>query len=265
VAAFDRDEFGLGLARSAGEVVAAHSPSLLARLDVDGLPGSVETAAVGRPLHELLARRPHSLVDSVAQWVVDMGVATVVPPEQLAPERQRLASDVLPAWGAHGAPDDLLLCLPPVPGVLQHNDLGSWNIVSDGIGFTAVDWESARRVGMPLWDLLYLLADALVRMEGPGDADTMVDRCLALFRGTSPYSSTLFGWVRTAVARLGIAPEAVGPLATLCWMHHGLSATVRKSALEAAPPAELGHLARLAGPWLADRELGPTWSAWRGP
>ena len=263
VAAFDRDEIGLGLARSAGEVVAAHSPSLLARLDVDGLPGSVESAAVGRPLLELLAHRPRSLVDSIAQWIVDMGVATVEPPERLVPEQHRLASEVLPAWVAHGAPTDLLLSLPPVPGVLQHNDLGSWNIVSDGVGFTAVDWESARAVGMPLWDLLYLLADALVRMQGPGDADTMLHRCMALFRGASPYSSTLFGWIRAAVARLGIPPEAVGPLTTLCWMHHGLSATLRRSALQGAPPAQLGHLARLAGPWLADRDLGPTWSSWR--
>jgi hypothetical protein len=116
---------------------------------------------------------------------------------------------------------------------------------------------------MPLWDLLYLLADALVRMEGPTDIDTMVSRCLALFRGSSPYSSTLFGWIRVAVDRLGLPPEAVGPLATLCWMHHGLSGTLRQSALDGAQPAELGHLARLAGPWLADRDLGPTWSCWR--
>jgi hypothetical protein len=261
--AFDRDEIGLGLARSAGEVVAAHAPALLTRVDVDGLPASVETAAAGRPLLERLPRRPRSLIDSIARWVVDMGVATVVPPEGLVPERNRLARDVVPAWVSHGAPTDLLLGLPPVPGVLQHNDLGSWNIVSDGRDFTAVDWESARSVGMPLWDLLYLLADALVRMEGPADVDTMVSRCLELFRGGSPYSPTLFGWIQVAVARLGIPTDVVGPLATLCWMHHGLSAARRQSALEGAPPAELGHLARLAGPWLADPDLGPTWSCWR--
>ncbi|MFL6132378.1 MAG: hypothetical protein ACJ72A_06235 [Nocardioidaceae bacterium] len=262
VDAFDRDAIGLGLAHSAGEPVAAHAPSLLARLDADGLPGSVETAAAGRPLVERLARRPRPLIDSIARWVVEMGMATAAPPERLEPERRRLSTDVLPTWVARGATTDLLARLPPVPGVLQHNDLGSWNILTDGRDFTAVDWESARAVGMPLWDLLYFLADALVRMEGPADVEVMERRCLALFRGGSPYSSTLFGWVRLAVAGLSIPPEAVGRLATLCWMHHGLSATLRESALGGAQPAPLGHLARLAAPWLADRALGPTWSQW---
>ena len=157
----------------------------------------------------------------------------------------------------------MLTRLPPIPGVLQHNDLGSWNIVTNGREFSAVDWESARAVGMPLWDLFYFLADALVRMEGPADALTMQHRCLALFRGGSPYSSTLFAWVRAAVARLRIPPEVVGPLATLCWTHHGLSGKLRQSALAGAPPAEPGHIAGLAAPWLADRDLGLAWSRWR--
>jgi hypothetical protein len=99
-------------------------------------------------------------------------------------------------------------------------------------------------------------------MEGAADAEVMVRRSLALFRGESRHSARLFGWVRLAVARLGVPPDAVGPIATLCWMHHGLSAPLRESALAGAPPAPLGHLARLAGPWLADRDLGPTWSRW---
>src|SRR3954451_22103711 len=266
VDAFDRDETGLHLAASAGGTVSAHAPSLVARLEVDGLPGSVETAAAGRPLVDRLVRRPGPVVDAITRWVVDVGISTAVPPDRLEHGGESLSTEVLPAWAARGAPadllDDLLAGLPPVPGVLQHNDLGSWNILTDGRDFTVVDWESARAVGMPLWDLLYFLADALIRMEGPADVELMERRCLALFRGSSPYSSTLFGWVRTAVARLGVPPEAVGRLATLCWMHHGLSAPVRESALAGAPPAPLGHLARLAGPWLADRDLGPTWSRW---
>jgi hypothetical protein len=262
VAAFERDEVGLGLAASAGDLVAAHAPSLVTRLEVDGLPGSVETGAAGRPLLDRLAGRPLRLVDAIADWVVETGLSTAVPPDRLGPEVRRLSTEVLPAWVARGAPADLLTGLAPVPGVLQHNDLGSWNILTDGRGFTVVDWESARAVGLPLWDLLYFLADALVRMEGPGGPGVLERRCLALFRGESRYSSTLFGWVRRAVDRLGLPPEAVGPLATLCWMHHGLSAGLRESALAGAAPAPLGHLARLAGPWLADPELGTTWSRW---
>ncbi|MGI9155911.1 MAG: hypothetical protein ACR2FG_04655 [Marmoricola sp.] len=263
-AAFDRDEVGLGLAADAAGVVAAHAPRLLARLEVDGLPMSVESAAVGRPLLDLLSTGDAlRMVDAVAAWVVEVGASTAVPARALDGERARLAHEVLPHWLDHGAPHDLLESLSTVPGVLQHNDLGSWNVVTDGHVFRAVDWESARRCGLPLWDLIYLLGDALVRLDGPADPDVLLRRCLELFRGTGPGSPTLFRWVRAAVTRLGLPAEAVGPVATMCWLHHGLSATARVGALAGADAAPLGHLARLAGPWLADPDLGPAWSAWR--
>lgn len=261
-ASFFRDEAGLRVVSSAGGAAAAHAPSHLGRFEVSGLAASVETAAPGRPLLGMLPGRPVALLDAIAEWVVRVGEETSTPPAALHSERDRLTREVLPRWRAHGVPRDLVSALPAVPGVLQHNDLGSWNIVTDGRSFTAVDWESARSVGMPMWDLVYLLADALVRMEGPADPDTQLRRCLDLFRGRSPLSSTLFGWVRTAVRRLGLPPESVGPLTTLCWLHHGLSADTRGDALGHAAAAPLGHLARLAEPWLADPALGPTWSAW---
>ena len=53
-------------------------------------------------------------------------------------------------------PADLVERVAAVPAVVQHNDLGSWNIVSGGpAGFTAVDGKSACAEGMPLWDLAY--------------------------------------------------------------------------------------------------------------
>jgi hypothetical protein len=266
-APFRRDEAGLGLAGSAGPVVAARAPVMLGRFEVAGIAASVETAAAGRPLLELLRRGgrpgvPAGLLDSIAGWVVAMGVATAAPPAALAPERARLEREVLPPWRHAGAPVELVRALPELPAVLQHNDLGSWNVVTDGQDFTAVDWESARLVGLPLWDLLYLLADCLVRLDGPAPAEALVARALALFRGESARSPALFAWVRRAVTALHIPPEAVGPIATLCWLHHGLSADVRGAALAGAAPAPTGHLARLAAPWLTDPALGPAWSAW---
>ena len=146
--------------------------------------------------------------------------------------------------------------------MLQHNDLGSWNVISDGQGFMAIDWESARPAGLPLWDLCYFLADALPRLEGPADRDTYLDRTLRLFGGHSQYSALLFRWVRAAVTALAIPPVAVGPVVTLCWLHHGLSADARARALGGSAAAPLGHLAVLGSHWLADPGLGPSWSAW---
>jgi hypothetical protein len=169
---------------------------------------------------------------------------------------------VLPAWRRFGAPADLVERLPDVPAVLQHNDLGTWNIVTDGRAFMAIDWESARPAGMPLWDLCYFLADALPRLEGSADRDTYLNRTLTLFAGHSAHSALLFRWIREAVRALQIPPAAVGPLVTLCWLHHGLSADARTRALGASRAAPLGHLGLMGPHWLVHPALGPSWSAW---
>ena len=260
---FTRDEEGLALVGSAGGTTAAHAPTHLGRLHVAGHVGSVESAAPGRPLLELLGSAPLPLVERIAAWVLQMGTATAAPAAALQPERQRLEREVLPAWRPLGVPDDLVAALPDLPAVLQHNDLGTWNVMTDGHAFMAVDWESARSAGMPLWDLCYFLADALPRAEGPADPGTYLARTLSLFAGRSPHSPVLFGWVRAAVEALQIPPAAVGPLVTLCWLHHGLSAELRGRALAASAAAPLGHLALLGRHWLADPALGSSWSAWR--
>ena len=55
--------------------------------------------------------------------------------------------------------------------------------MTDGRAFMAIDWESARPAGMPLWDLCYFLADALPRLEGSADRETYLNRTLTLFAG----------------------------------------------------------------------------------
>jgi hypothetical protein len=160
-------------------------------------------------------------------------------------------------------PPDLVDRLPELPPVLQHNDLGSWNIVSDGQRFTVLDWESARESGLPLWDLLYFAADVLARLDGPADATTLVRRTVQVFAGQSPHSAHLFRWLRAATEASGVPRSALGPLATLCWVHHAGSAALRSADLLGAPPAPSGHLALLAPAWLAHPALGISWPAAR--
>jgi hypothetical protein len=159
--------------------------------------------------------------------------------------------------------NDLVARIPPVVGVLQHNDLGSWNILADDHDFTVVDWESSRRVGFPLWDLLYFLGDVVPRLEGPAPPSELLDRAVALFAGRSPRSPHLFRWLRRAVVRLEIPHDAVGAIATMCWLHHGLSGEARRAALHGASAAAAGHLAELGHRWLNDAALGTEWPAWR--
>jgi hypothetical protein len=268
---FARDEKGLGLAHEAGGAVARHAPRLLGRLTIDGLHASVETAAPGGRLRDAL-RGPSSdrgkmaMVDRVAAWIVEMGRSTAAAPEALAEERLRLAREVLPPWAAQGFPPGLVQDLPPLPAVLQHNDMGAWNMVVDGTAFTVVDWESARRHGLPLWDLVYFLTDALGALDGAVTEAEQDEHARRLFRGELPSSEALFGWLRRAVAELGLPPDAVGPVVTLGWLHHGLSHLARDASLEQAAQ---GHgravpaIERIAPLWLADPALGPTWERWR--
>jgi hypothetical protein len=205
-------------------------------------------------------------VERIAAWIVEVARQTAAARPAIEPELARLRRDVVPAWSEDGAGDDLLDGLERVPAVLQHNDLGTWNVVVDGTGFTAVDWESARAAGLPLWDLLYFLSYAVVavdRVALPQHEQHLVD----LFLGRGPSAPLLFRWVRRAVAELGIDADAVGRLATTCWLHHGRSHVRRDAAVRAAggEPAEAitSLPRRLARRWLREPGLGAGWDRWR--
>jgi hypothetical protein len=271
---FDRDERGLGIAAAGGEIVRRRAPRLLGRFEVAGLPASVETEAVGSRLTHLLLGRSRrtdkvGAIEAVAAWTLDVARATARPSDQLAWERGRLAEVVVPRWRNRGVPGDLVERVGRVPGVLQHNDLGSWNIVARPAGeFTAVDWESARAVGFPLWDLAYFLTDALTCLDGASATDDRRDaHNVRLFRGELPSSEILFRWLRSSAEALGIPKESVAPIVTLCWLHHGLSGGHRRATVDLHTAGEAGaalaDAERIARLWLTADGLGPGWAAWQ--
>ena len=260
----DRDERALQAVAAAGGAAAARAPRFVGRFEVSGLAASIETAAAGRRLSAVLSSAAsrsakRKSVDAVAEWIVRVGVETRH--DGVAPELERLRT-VVDSWP--DAPNDLLNGLSGLPAVLQHNDLGTWNIISDGgSDFTAVDWESANPSGLPLWDLWYFLADALRLLDGEDAADT--GAFARLFRGEASSSPELFRWTRTAVDALGIPAEEVGKLATLCWLHHGLSHEARGAAVDRmAAGGETLTTAASSYPhaWLSDPALGSGWRSW---
>jgi hypothetical protein len=270
---FERDERGLAVAAAGGSAVQRHSPRLVARFAVDGFEASLETAAIGPTLtahlHGRASRtRKIATLQAIAAWVVEIATSTAAPPEALAPELDGLAEQVVPRWGLAGTGLDPRARLAGVPATLQHNDLGSWNIVVDGADFTALDWEDARPHGAPLWDLLYMLMDALAHLDGvPNAVEEREHHFAALFRGELESSRLLFHWLREAVARLELPREAVPELAALCWMDHGVPPEGRQEALwqhdEDAPPGFWPQvLERFARRWLTDPGLGRRWPAW---
>ena len=268
---FEREEASLSNLDALPPNMRRHAPQLLGRFEVDGLPASVETAAPGSTLNTLLSRQtpdPLGLIGSIADWIVAVGRATQLPPETLRQELERLDTAVVPAWSADGAPQGLAASIRPIPAVLQHNDLGSWNILTDRQTFVVVDWESSCRAGLPLWDLVYFLTDALGFLGSPSGGGPTTDASLALLRGDLDTSAFLFDRVRNAAAALKVQSDAIGPIVTLGWLHHGLSATARAASGAAhgaatGRPSATGHLQQLAQPWLSDPALGVTWAALR--
>jgi hypothetical protein len=262
---FNREEAGLQHAVAAGGAAARRAPRLLGRVEVDGYEASVETAAVGMRLAGMLqahgSRQKKLLaVEAVVAWLVEVARETRGAAGSASAEIDRLRREVLPHWPEVDV--QVLSDLDRLAGVLQHNDLGAWNILAGRAGaFTVVDWESARACGLPLWDLWYFLAHTLVLVDAR-DSDP-VDAFARLFRGELPSSALLFRWTRTAAAAAGVAPDLVGRLATLCWLHHGLSRSRRAEALEIHAPtakAVTWPAARFARAWLSDPALGTTWS-----
>jgi len=268
---FDDDERGLRLAHAAGDIIAGHVPRLVGRFDVDGLYASLETAASGRKLRDAL-RAPGDragklrLVERLADWIVSLGSLTAVSPEAIAAERDRLRRHVVPRWRELGVDASLVENLPPLTGVTQHNDLGTWNVVADAHDFTVVDWENARAAGFPLWDLVYFLTDALVLLDGSDTAEHLPARMARLFAGEAPSSTLLFAWVRRAVEAAAAPADSVGAIVTLCWLSHSHALDAHKADLAARiphDPARLHGLEGMARTWMEHPALGPTWSVWR--
>ncbi|MBA3432487.1 MAG: hypothetical protein H0U08_00165 [Actinobacteria bacterium] len=267
---FDNDARGLKLAHAAGDVIAAHVPQLVGRFDVDGVHASLETAAAGRRLRDVLLtpggrRAKLTLIERIATWILELGRLTQASPESMRAERERLRTEVIPRWSEQGVPYDLVDELPPVPAVAQHNDLGTWNVVADDGDFVVVDWENFREAALPLWDILYFLGDAFVLLDGSGAPEQLPARMVRLFAGEAPSSPLLFSWVRRAAEAAAVPLDAVGPIATLSWLSHSSSIGAHNLDLTTRTrdqPRPHG-IEGVAQAWTAHPALGPSWSVWR--
>jgi Phosphotransferase enzyme family len=268
---FDNDERGLRLARAAGDSIAEHTPRLVGRFEAEGIHASLETAAAGRRLRDILLTPGDrtvklGLIERIAVWILELGRLTQTSPEAMAAERRRLRNDVVPRWNELGVDPELLNTLPPLHAVVQHNDLGTWNVVADGGDFVVVDWENAREAAMPLWDLLYFLGNAFTLLDGSGGPEQVPARMARLFAGEAPSSPLLFSWVRRGAEAAAVPPDAVGAITTLCWLSHSLSADAHNVDLATFTPRDpprLHGLEGMARAWMAHPALGPGWSVWR--
>jgi hypothetical protein len=139
-------------------------------------------------------------------------------------------------------------------------------VVAEDGEFVVVDWENVREAALPLWDLLYFLGDALVLLDGSGGPEELPARVARLFAGDAPSSGLLFSWVRRGAEAAAVPTEAVGAIATLCWLSHSSSADVHNvdiATFTPRDPPRLHGLEGIAAAWMAHPALGPGWSRWR--
>jgi hypothetical protein len=267
---FERDEQAARLVSKTGGVVARHAPALQARFEAGGRSASLETAAPGTKLTNLL-REPHprqaklNVVEAVAQWLIQVAHETAAPPEALTAERERLDREVVPAWAEHGLAPDLIAALPPVPATFLHNDVGEENVVYADGDFMVLDWEWAQPHGLPLSDLVYFAVHVLRIVDGAATEEARDRHFVDVLAGRAPSSPVLFRWVRELVSALELPPESVGPLVTASWLDRGrLSLSERRRAEDVGGTAlEPAFAERAALAWIREPELGPGWGAWQ--
>ena len=245
------------LARTAPDA-AARATEIVHRGTLGGSELTVERAAVGSVLSAYLQRTPTgramALTDRILAWLADVGRSTAtsgrsptmlaaLPPADATPLAERLAG---------------------VPTVVAHQDLGSWNILTDGREFTVVDWESSTAAGLPLTDACYFCTDVLVELFGPRASAERPAWCIDLWAGRLAPSLFLRRWLEREADGQQIWHGLIGPLATASWLHHGQSQQ-RRAGLLADGSAGAGYLGLLAGRWREDPALGVDWpgfSAW---
>ena len=152
---FASDERGLALAATAGGSVSAHAPRLIGRFESGGVHASLETAAAGQRLISLLATgagRGEKLgaIERVAEWTVRIGAETARAAAGTR-DRTHVLERIAATW-----PGVEPLVLSSVPAVIEHRDLGSWNVVVGGGSFTVLDLQGRDRCRLPALGSLVL-------------------------------------------------------------------------------------------------------------
>jgi hypothetical protein len=224
---------------------------------VGALAWSAESIVPGEPLTAVAdPDRGRRLLEQVARWLTELAVRTA----------STQAFEPLPLRGEHavaraGVPGG-------VPSVLVHGDLASaLNVLVDGDHHAVIDWETARRNGPPLVDLLPLLCLGMARLRGARGAEGEAAVVLDLCRGADRDSAWLFDLVRSYAAETGVHVSALGSLALLAWSYQASMRLVHEELVRAAggtPVAWVSAAEHVARAWSADPVLGAGWAALAG-
>ena len=204
-------------------------PKVLMWDERDGLPVLVQTALDGESLNSLarrnefpdLARR---LGAALAEFAGSPPAALVVEwwPELVEPWLERLSN----ALGLFGEKElapavrEALSGVDALPLVWCHNDCTPWNAVMEGNSLGLFDWEDGVEEGLPLVDLVYLLANTAFVADGTVGAPDAVRSYRRLLDPTDPRGSAFLGSLATYARAVGVRVEDVPRLRIATWLAH---------------------------------------------
>lgn len=208
-------------------------PRLLGSGRRSGRLAIAETAIDGKPLLPALTPRTFpELALKLTDWLIQLaGSDSPRPRSEWLP---RLVAEPLdgfekrfaPVAGADAAAQtrEQLDRLPDLPLVCEHRDCSPWNVLLSASGEPALlDWESAEPQGLPGLDLVYFLANAAFVIEGALESGRTREAYARLLDPTSPTGQVFARCGSRYCDRLGIAPETLARLRSLCWIVHSHS------------------------------------------
>lgn len=171
------------------------------------------------------------------EWIVELGRRTLHPAagstvrtalEQLVGAYARLYGPTPPVRAALEVAVERLGG-SAIPSVVQHGDLGNWNMLAHEDRVAVLDWESTEFSGMPLWDLYYF-----AQTLGTLSAERRGIRYRpGTFARQLLEDSALSRWLAAAESRyceaVGVDHEAVDDAFHLCFVYHAVKEARRLS------------------------------------
>ena len=220
------------------EIEAAHPtlpgvPRVLASGRRVGRLAIAETAIHGAPLlSQLDAATFPQLAAQVTEWLIEL--AGRRRPEPREAWWARLVEAPLDEFergfavaGGDGVVErarEFVAGLPALSPACEHRDCSPWNIVLAGPGEPALlDWESAEPHGLPGLDLVYFLANAAFVIEGALESDRTLEAYRRLLDPATGSGRVFARCTARYGDRLGLAPDTLSRLRTLCWVVHSRS------------------------------------------
>jgi hypothetical protein len=234
----EREAAALACLESAGpdDAVAVPLLAFSGKVGREALPVLGQAGLAGAPFRRRMSGSPDDpLLGTLVDWVTALAAHTAAPaaPGEVGARLEPLLHDVL----QRGASDEerrvltdavaALAEAPDLPLVLEHGDLGVWNVLVRLDGRPAVlDWEAGVPRGMPLWDLLYLLRSYAASSARTGSDRTRV--AFDLMQGAPPLGDCLVEATGQYAASLRLDPSLLVPLLLTCWMHRAQKEASRR-------------------------------------